>query len=693
MLATPRPAPARAQLRWLVAIVLCLASTPACALEQLTLRLGTLEGVGWRAEQVELHVGLQAEHTTFELYAAHLELPAPIGAHRELRLHCADASLEPEAIRCRRGTARLPLAFLRGQTVPLAFDYRIAERRLALRLHGVALAGGTLAVDAEASAQGWRAELDGHDLRGRDLAPVLATLGAWPEGYTASGAITLHATANGDVNGLDRLEGRAEVASMGFASPDMANAAEKLDMTIEGQAAPEGDDWRIAGDVQVARGTLCMSSCWTMPARPVHLSADTRWRPGAGTLEVRHLTVADSRGVRAQAELDLSLGPLRLNVLSLRLDRSRLGMLYEHWLRPTLIEAGLDALDVRGWGSGSVSYRDGRLRTLRARLESVDIEDGEGRAGLTGLNGALAWDENGRGLPSTLQWQSGHLYDITIGASHMALRTDGDSARLGEPLAVPVLDGVLELERLSADWSDPERPSWQLDGVLTPVSMAAFSEAVGWPIMSGKLSGVIPDVRYDGQRLEVGGVLLVRAFDGAVTVRDLQLERLFGVAPTLRADVDIRNVDLELLTRTFSFGNIEGRVGGRVHDLVLLDWRPVAFDARLATPEDDDSRHRISQRAVENLTSLGGGGVGGALSRTVLSVFEQFSYDRLGIRCRLREGVCDMGGVAPASGGYYIVKGGGLPRIDVIGYEDRVDWDVLVARLKSITSTEGPVVR
>jgi hypothetical protein len=53
-----------------------------------------------------------------------------------------------------------------------------------------------------------------------------------------------------------------------------------------------------------------------------------------------------------------------------------------------------------------------------------------------------------------------------------------------------------------------------------------------------------------------------------------------------------------------------------------------------------------------------------------------------------------MSGVAPApSGGYYLVKGKGLPRIDVIGNARRVDWPRLVQQLIAVTESEGPVVR
>jgi hypothetical protein len=95
---------------------------------------------------------------------------------------------------------------------------------------------------------------------------------------------------------------------------------------------------------------------------------------------------------------------------------------------------------------------------------------------------------------------------------------------------------------------------------------------------------------------------------------------------------------------------------------------------------------------VENLASLGG--TGAVLSSTFLRLFEEFSYRRLGISCRLSRGVCEMDGVAPAEKGYYIVEGGGLPpRIDVLGFNRRVDWPVLLGRLKQINSAEGPVVR
>lgn len=129
----------------------------------------------------------------------------------------------------------------------------------------------------------------------------------------------------------------------------------------------------------------------------------------------------------------------------------------------------------------------------------------------------------------------------------------------------------------------------------------------------------------------------------------------------------------------------------------MQNWQPVAMDMHFYTPSDDKSQHRISQRAVENLASVGGGGAGAVLSTGFLQFFEVFAYDRIGLRCVLANGACAMSGAGAArsdSGapGYYIVKGRGLPRIDVVGFRDTVSWSGLVQQLAAITRSGSPTV-
>ena len=257
---------------------------------------------------------------------------------------------------------------------------------------------------------------------------------------------------------------------------------------------------------------------------------------------------------------------------------------------------------------------------------------------------------------------------------------------------IPLLDGRLVVDRFSIIQVPDGGKRLTFDGVLTPVSLQRLSRALGWPELAGKVSGVIPEVSYREGRLQVAGNLLVRAFGGDIVIRRLRVQDLFGIFPILNADLEFKDLDLEILTRTFSFGRITGRLEGVVQALQLEDWTPVAFNARFATPEDDDSRHRISQQAVDNISNLGGAGVSGALSRGFLRFFDDFGYKRLGISCRLQNGVCEMGGVSPAQNGYYLVEGGGIPRISIIGFNRRTDWQLLLDQLRAIGAADSPVV-
>ena len=134
-----------------------------------------------------------------------------------------------------------------------------------------------------------------------------------------------------------------------------------------------------------------------------------------------------------------------------------------------------------------------------------------------------------------------------------------------------------------------------------------------------------------------------------------------GRFPEFFADVRARDLDLGLVTQTFEVGSITGKLEVDVLGLELFGWSPTAFDARLATPKGDKSRHRISAKAVSSLSNVGGGGGGvvQALQSGVLRFFDEYSYDKLGITCRLVGDVCEMSGIEPAGVGLLHRQGRG----------------------------------
>ncbi|MEP6633055.1 MAG: hypothetical protein ABJA62_02490, partial [Luteimonas sp.] len=153
----------------------------------------------------------------------------------------------------------------------------------------------------------------------------------------------------------------------------------------------------------------------------------------------------------------------------------------------------------------------------------------------------------------------------------------------------------------------------------------------------------------------------------------------------------IDDLDLLAVTEVFDFGSITGRLDGRISALRLVDWGATAFDAELHTERRDGVRQRISQRAVQNISSVGDASFVGSLQGKLIGLFDDFGYARIGISCRLANEVCAMGGLHSATAGdasgrgFTIVEGAGIPRLSVVGFNRQVDWPTLVERLAAVS--------
>ncbi|MBT8116614.1 MAG: hypothetical protein KJO66_02180, partial [Gammaproteobacteria bacterium] len=508
------------------------------------------------------------------------------------------------------------------------------------------------------------------------------------------GSMDLDLDLAGGPAGLSGASFEAGIAAESFTDATGRYAGEQVNASLSGKARPRRYGWEIESRLTARQGAVYIEPLYVEVAdQPIVADLAVGWWSARRRFRLHSFNYRDPGTLRLAGTGMVETGheqPVR--ELQLELQEAVFPAAYERYLQPWLTGTLAGNLELDGGLHGTLQVAGGQLAGVSVDLQGVSVRQNDGLFGFDRLTGELDWSNSTTPEYSTLAWDGGHVYRIDLGTSALEIESTGNSVRLVHPVRIPVLDGALDIEAFGLGYP-AEGLHWEFDGILTPVSLQQMTRALGWPEFGGKLSGVIPSVRYDRGVLTVGGVLLVRVFDGVVTLRGLQLTDPFGLVPRLQVDAMADNIDLETLTGAFSFGRIEGRLDGRVDGLMLESWRPVAFDAEFATPVDDKSRHRISQKAVDNISNIGGGGVGGALSRGFLQFLEDFPYARLGIRCRLENGVCDMGGVEPAENGYYLVKGRFLPpRLDVVGYASRVDWDSLVAQIIAVTREKGVVV-
>jgi len=672
---------------WLLACALTAGAVPASEPPAGgSLQLDEVAGAGWRAQRIEVDWRWGAGRAlALELTASELEIDG-VGRFHDLRVACPQATLAAGATACKEGRARFTTATGAELSARLGFRHDPVRGTVELDLHRLDHCAGQITGRARLDRAGWTLALTVRDLALACLAgagwsaatlPVVISAGEL-DGTVEAGA------------GAEQLELTVDLALRDLSFDDAAGslAGEALGGRLQGRWRRADGASEGTAELHLERGVLFRDPLLVDAGlAPLRVSMDARTR-AVGALEVTRMALDHGAALALSGRFTLASPAGGLTAADLAFDSRALAGLYATWLQPFLIGTALDDLELAGGVRGHIQGAPGAWSGA-VELERVDLADRRGRFALGGLTGAVAWGDGGT-PPSRLQWAGGRLLGLALGAADARFSVRDATLTLDAPLRQPLVDGALAIGALQATGLGSGATRMTLNAELEPLSLEALSYAFGWPVLAGQVGGAVPALTYADGTFAVEGDLRVDLFDGTILIRAPRLERPLGPLATFAADVEVTGLDLELLTRTFTIGRIEGRLGGRIDDLLLHDWRPVHFDAELATPPGDRSRRRISQRAVDSITRVGG--LGGALSMGALRFFDDFGYSRLGFVCKLRGAVCELDGVEQAAAGYYLVKGGGLPRIDIIGHVRRVDWAELVERVQQAMAAPGAVV-
>ena len=533
------------------------------------------------------------------------------------------------------------------------------------------------------------------DLTRVPLAWAQALLGqAWPEANlkagTLEGRLDVHTPSERPL----RVEGRLALAGLGLDTPDGSIAAEGLGAQFDIDFRKSAGLSLVTLDGDLRGGEMLFGNGYiALPTTPVAISLAAR-QQGANGWEIPQLRWNDGDALKIEGSIGFD-PRLNLDNADLRVQSGDLAPLRPRYLSGWLGMAGLSELQLQGAIDAHVRMQEGAIMLADADLREVSVIDGQQRFRFDGLNGKPVFSAH---LPmqSRLGWRGGAIHGLAFGPAALPLASVDGSIGLREAVTVPMLGGDLRFETLNLRPPAGGRGlEFDFGLAVEGLDVGQLAKAMDWPAFEGRLDGRIPKARYANDRLDFEGVLTTRMFDGTVQVSGLAMERPFGTAPTLSADIVMDDLNLESLTKVFGFGEITGALDGSIRNLRLVDWSAEGFDADLHTDPSWKGRRRISQRAVQDLSSVGGdgGGLGNSLQAQALKLFDDFGYRQIGISCRLAEQVCDMDGLRSAGNSFIIVQGSGLPRLSVVGYNRRVDWPTLVERLAAVTQGESkPVI-
>jgi hypothetical protein len=482
-----------------------------------------------------------------------------------------------------------------------------------------------------------------------------------------------------------------ELADLSFDSPEGRFAAESLQIASHGSmkfgATPS---IQISG--RIKEGELLLDDFYRdfsdaaldFAAHPVL---------DQSMMSVRNITATDNSALQLEGSAQLNLDD-PVNSLAFRIRRLDLDFpgAYERYIEPLAGQWTLNGLGLSGGISWSGDWIDGAFESGALEIRDLTVVDQlRGRFAVTGLEASLRPGDHD--FDSRLSWRGLLLGRINLGAGEMALDSKPGMLAISEPLELQLLGGSHVFHELGLVFPGSlgavgEELDIMLRAELNGLDMEQLTAALDWPAFSGVINGEIPGVGLKDGVFSVDGEIIIEVFDGRVSIDDLSIERPFGVLPSLAANVDIHNLDLERLTQTFSFGQISGRLDGYIHDLRLLDWKPVAFDAWLGTPARQEKSRGISRQAVNRLTAIGGGNATAALTGPIMKMFNNFSYRRLGLGCRLHNNICDVRGISEDDVSVLIMEGAGLPKIMIRAFNRSLDWPQLVGGLMAVSSDE-----
>lgn len=399
--------------------------------------------------------------------------------------------------------------------------------------------------------------------------------------------------------------------------------------------------------------------------------------------------------------------------LSLDVQKTPLKPLFHHFVlepfkteRPSLALlklGGSVAADLDFTGTLSRWMAKGRCQWHRGELSST-----EGVFSFSGIDLDLPiWvhssppsqklDVRRKRLGGRLSIESFGLRPLPVQSLSLPLEASPDRLSVTSSTLIKVPGGKIELGPVMSKDLYRSQRSLKTSLSLGVIKLDPILTGIWNQPMTGTLEGRLDPVHFEGNALRTKGNLMARLFGGEILISGLAASGLFTPTPLLKLNAKCQDLRLDDLTGDTPFGKIEGRLMGYVNDLEIAYGQPQRFNLLLETVKKKGERQKMSQKAVDSIAQIGGGqspfmGVAGIMT----SFFEEFPYEKIGIRASLENDLFRINGTIKEGGTEYYVKGSGVPRINIINVnpDNQIRFKDMVKRIRRVaTSKRGPVVK
>jgi hypothetical protein len=653
--------------------------------------VGKISANAWSLQNAQLKI-TQLDQVTpqVSLISADLQLPPPFNKLHKLTIRCQKFTWRENYVDCQQGQGRFNSSNLKAHA--FNFSFQVKNKKSQLSINNLTWFGGKLSLDVRDQLGKWKVRLKAKGLNLMQLEPFLAL----DLLDITQGLADLDIEFTGEQGDVQALFAAVLLDQLSIQDQQGNFASEALILNTELRANKEEKSWQWQSNTEISSGDLYIE--------PIYLAIDSThvitmtnhglwWsdqnKIELASIELEHINLASlqaSAVINYQSSLIIEAAELALHIPELQ-------PVVPIYLAPFLEASPLEGIELQGQLEARLKLQQNALSEIHLDARHLTLGDTEQRFFLDEANAQIHWTKQANNKASFLNWQELKLKAIAFDPGQLDFSLFDKQVKLLQPSDLTVLGGIFSIQKFSFSKAENNEDSVvHFEGFLNKLSLEQLSTALKWEPLTGSISGYIPAVHYENKTLSLDGELKMQVFDGEVRVKNLASSGLFTNFSRFYMDLEFDSLDLDTITRKFHTGNIEGKLSGVVLNLYLENWQPISFYAWMGTPEDDDSTHKISQKAVENIASIGGSSAADVLSKGFLGLFSSFRYDKLGFGCYLYQGVCQLMGVEAVDNGFYLIKGGGLPRIDIIGYNPRLNWSVLLERLRRITASDEFII-